>query len=177
MNEDNYVYIVLGVVGVCLLLAVLAVLRRQVQAAHQLYDAQQVRRLIRKHGLPIVFFKRLMMRFSNIDVSKIVDAAVRLKPLCPVSIDRLEAHYLATHFPEMQGDLDNVVEGIEYAAERNVEYSFDAVCACDLLGRDPKAIVNAAAANGKTFHEALDVVINNEIAKMQDAAGDDTTNT
>jgi len=56
-----------------------------------------------------------------------------------VAIDQLEVHSLAG------GSIENVVAGLIHARETDVEAKWIELCAIDLAGRDPVAVIEAAS--------------------------------
>jgi len=82
-------------------------------------------------GVKVSILTLVGMRFRRVSPSRIVNPMIKAtKAGLDLSIDKLEAHYLAG------GNVDSVVNALIAAQRANIELGFEQAAAIDLAGRD-----------------------------------------
>jgi uncharacterized protein YqfA (UPF0365 family) len=134
---NNLPYIVFGIVGFLLLIAVAILLR---------FVSIWVRAIIA--GAPVSMLKLIGMRVRNVPAALIVDTRIAaVKAGIEISSDLLEAHYLAG------GNVENTVRALVAADKAGIPLDFNRACAIDLATRG----------TGKTVLEAVTTSINPKV--------------
>ena len=123
------------------------------------------------------------MRLRRVPPDTVVTARISaVKAGLPISIDDLEAHYLAG------GDVVRVVQALISADKANIEMPFKRAAAIDLAGRDvlaavkmsvlPKVIetarIAAVAKDGIQLHVVSRVTVRTNIDRLVGGAGEET---
>ena len=123
------------------------------------------------------------MRFRRVRPSRIVDPMIKAtKAGLELSIDKLEAHYLAG------GNVDTVIDALIAAQRANIYLEFEQAAAIDLAGRDvleavqvsvnPKVIetpiISAVAKDGIEVKVKARVTVRANIERLVGGAGEET---
>ncbi|AHM56728.1 hypothetical protein UPF0366 [Peptoclostridium acidaminophilum DSM 3953] len=134
-------------------------------------------------GVKVSILTLVGMRFRRVAPSRIVGPMIKAtKAGLDLSIDKLEAHYLAG------GDVDSVVNALIAAQRANIELGFEQAAAIDLAGRDvlqavqvsvnPKVIetpkIAAVAKNGIEVIARARVTVRANIGRLVGGAGEET---
>jgi uncharacterized protein YqfA (UPF0365 family) len=134
-------------------------------------------------GVNIGIFTLIGMRLRRVTPAKIVNPMIKAsKAGLQVSVDKLEAHYLAG------GNVDNVVNALIAAQRANIPLVFEKAAAIDLAGRDvlqavkmsvnPKVIetpvIAAVAKDGIEVKARARVTVRANIDRLVGGAGEDT---
>ena len=134
-------------------------------------------------GVRIGIFNLIGMRLRRVIPSRIVNPLIKAtKAGIPVSVDKLEAHYLAG------GNVDRVVNALIAAQRANIPLEFERAAAIDLAGRDvleavqmtvnPKVIetpkVSAVAKDGIEVIVKARVTVRADIDRLVGGAGEET---
>ena len=123
------------------------------------------------------------MRFRRVRPSRIVDPMIKAtKAGLSLSIDKLEAHYLAG------GNVNTVIDALIAAQRANIHLEFEQAAAIDLAGRDvleavqvsvnPKVIetpiISAVAKDGIEVKVKARVTVRANIERLVGGAGEET---
>ncbi|OHE74002.1 MAG: hypothetical protein A2007_02555 [Verrucomicrobia bacterium GWC2_42_7] len=109
---------------------------------------------------PVSMVNLLAMRLRGVPYSLIVDVRITAaKAGIPLTIDELEAHYLA------EGDLVNTVNALIAASKAGITLNFPRACAIDL----------ATKGSGKTVVEAVRTSVNPKVIDCPNPAGGRST--
>lgn len=134
-------------------------------------------------GVKVSILTLVGMRFRRVSPSRIVNPMIKAtKAGLNLSIDKLEAHYLAG------GNVDSVVNALIAAQRANIELGFEQAAAIDLAGRDvlqavqvsvnPKVIetpkIAAVAKNGIEVIARARVTVRANIGRLVGGAGEET---
>ncbi len=134
-------------------------------------------------GVRVSILTLVGMRFRRVRPSKIVDPMIKAtKAGLDLSIDKLEAHYLAG------GNIDSVVDALIAAQRANITLEFEQAAAIDLAGRDvleavqvsvnPKVIetplISAVAKDGIELRVKARVTVRANIERLVGGAGEET---
>ncbi|RKD34735.1 flotillin-like protein FloA [Thermohalobacter berrensis] len=134
-------------------------------------------------GVKIGFFTLVGMRLRRVIPSKIVGPLIKAtKAGLDLSVDKLEAHYLAG------GDVNSVVDALIAAQRANINLQFERAAAIDLAGRNvleavqvsvnPKVIetpkVAAVAKDGIEVMVKARVTVRANIERLVGGAGEET---
>lgn len=134
-------------------------------------------------GVRVSILTLVGMRFRRVRPSKIVDPMIKAtKAGLNLSIDKLEAHYLAG------GNIDSVVDALIAAQRANITLEFEQAAAIDLAGRDvleavqvsvnPKVIetplISAVAKDGIELRVKARVTVRANIERLVGGAGEET---
>lgn len=134
-------------------------------------------------GVKVSILTLVGMRFRRVSPSRIVNPMIKAtKAGLDLSIDKLEAHYLAG------GNVDSVVNALIAAQRANIELGFEQAAAIDLAGRDvlqavqvsvnPKVIetpkIAAVAKNGIEVIARARVTVRANIGRLVGGAGEET---
>ncbi|MBZ4686793.1 MAG: hypothetical protein PWQ96_624 [Clostridia bacterium] len=134
-------------------------------------------------GVKVGFFQLIGMRLRRVPPAKIVAPMIKAdKAGLEVSINKLEAHYLAG------GNVDRVVDALIAAERAGIDLKFERAAAIDLAGRDvkeavtvsvtPKVIetpvVAAMAKDGIQVKATARVTVRANIERLVGGAGEET---
>lgn len=134
-------------------------------------------------GVRVSILTLVGMRFRRVRPSKIVDPMIKAtKAGLYLSIDKLEAHYLAG------GNVDSVVDALIAAQRANITLEFEQAAAIDLAGRDvleavqvsvnPKVIetpvISAVAKDGIELRVKARVTVRANIERLVGGSGEET---
>lgn len=134
-------------------------------------------------GVKVSIMTLVGMRFRRVQPSKIVNPMIKAtKAGLKLSIDKLEAHYLAG------GDVNSVVDALIAAQRANINLEFEQAAAIDLAGRDvleavqvsvnPKVIetpiIAAVAKDGIEVKVRARVTVRANIERLVGGAGEET---
>jgi len=134
-------------------------------------------------GVKVGIFTLIGMRLRRVPPHKIVNTLIKAtKAGLTISIDKLEAHYLAG------GNVDRVVDALIAAERAGINLSFEKCTAIDLAGRNvleavqmsvnPKVIktpiVAAVAMNGIQVMATARVTVRANIERLVGGAGEET---
>lgn len=134
-------------------------------------------------GVRVSILTLVGMRFRRVRPSKIVDPMIKAtKAGLDLSIDKLEAHYLAG------GNVDSVVDALIAAQRANITLEFEQAAAIDLAGRDvleavqvsvnPKVIetpvISAVAKDGIELRVKARVTVRANIERLVGGSGEET---
>jgi len=134
-------------------------------------------------GVNVSIMTLIGMRFRRVRPSRIVDPMIKAtKAGLKLSIDKLEAHYLAG------GDVNGVVDALIAAQRANIDLEFEQAAAIDLAGRDvleavqvsvnPKVIetpiISAVAKDGIEVKVKARVTVRANIERLVGGAGEET---
>lgn len=134
-------------------------------------------------GVKISILTLIGMRFRRVQPVKIVNPMIKAtKAGLNLSIDKLEAHYLAG------GDVNSVINALIAAQRANINLEFEQAAAIDLAGRDvleavqvsvnPKVIetpkIAAVAKNGIEVIARARVTVRANIERLVGGAGEET---
>ena len=134
-------------------------------------------------GVRVGIFTLIGMRLRRVPPHKIVNALIKAsKAGLSISIDKLEAHYLAG------GNVDRVIDALIAAERAGINLSFEKCTAIDLAGRNvleavqmsvnPKVIktpiVAAVAMNGIQVMATARVTVRANIERLVGGAGEET---
>ena len=134
-------------------------------------------------GVNVSIMTLIGMRFRRVRPSRIVDPMIKAtKAGVKLSIDKLEAHYLAG------GDVNGVVDALIAAQRANIDLEFEQAAAIDLAGRDvleavqvsvnPKVIetpiISAVAKDGIEVKVKARVTVRANIERLVGGAGEET---
>lgn len=137
----------------------------------------------RASGVKIGIFQLVGMRVRKVVPSRIVNPMIKAtKAGLDVSINKLEAHYLAG------GNVDRVINALIAAQRAGIPLGFEQSCAIDLAGRDvlnavqmsvnPKVIetpiIAAVAMNGIELRAKARVTVRANIDRLVGGAGEET---
>lgn len=137
----------------------------------------------RASGVKIGIFQLVGMRVRKVIPSRIVNPMIKAtKAGLDVSINKLEAHYLAG------GNVDRVINALIAAQRAGIPLGFEQSCAIDLAGRDvlnavqmsvnPKVIetpvIAAVAMNGIELRAKARVTVRANIDRLVGGAGEET---
>lgn len=137
----------------------------------------------RASGVRIGIFQLVGMRVRKVIPSRIVNPMIKAtKAGLDVSINKLEAHYLAG------GNVDRVINALIAAQRAGIPLGFEQSCAIDLAGRDvlqavqmsvnPKVIetpvIAAVAMNGIELRAKARVTVRANIDRLVGGAGEET---
>ncbi len=137
----------------------------------------------RASGVKIGIFQLVGMRVRKVIPSRIVNPLIKAtKAGLEVSINKLEAHYLAG------GNVDRVINALIAAQRAGIPLGFEQSCAIDLAGRDvlqavqmsvnPKVIetpvIAAVAMNGIELRAKARVTVRANIDRLVGGAGEET---
>ena len=137
----------------------------------------------RASGVKIGIFQLVGMRVRKVVPSRIVNPMIKAtKAGLEVSINKLEAHYLAG------GNVDRVVNALIAAQRAGIPLGFEQSCAIDLAGRDvlnavqmsvnPKVIetpiIAAVAMDGIELRAKARVTVRANIDRLVGGAGEET---
>jgi uncharacterized protein YqfA (UPF0365 family) len=137
----------------------------------------------RASGVKIGIFQLIGMRVRKVIPSRIVNPLIKAtKAGLEVSINKLEAHYLAG------GNVDRVINALIAAQRAGIPLGFEQSCAIDLAGRDvlnavqmsvnPKVIetpiIAAVAMNGIELRAKARVTVRANIDRLVGGAGEET---
>ncbi|HRX57491.1 MAG TPA: flotillin-like protein FloA [Eubacteriales bacterium] len=137
----------------------------------------------RASGVKIGIFQLVGMRVRKVVPSRIVNPLIKAtKAGLDVSINKLEAHYLAG------GNVDRVINALIAAQRAGIPLGFEQSCAIDLAGRDvlnavqmsvnPKVIetpiIAAVAMNGIELRAKARVTVRANIDRLVGGAGEET---
>ena len=137
----------------------------------------------RASGVRIGIFQLVGMRVRKVVPSRIVNPMIKAtKAGLDVSINKLEAHYLAG------GNVDRVINALIAAQRAGIPLGFEQSCAIDLAGRDvlnavqmsvnPKVIetpvIAAVAMNGIELRAKARVTVRANIDRLVGGAGEET---
>lgn len=134
-------------------------------------------------GVKISIMTLIGMRIRRVRPSNIVNPMIKVtKAGIPLTIDKLEAHYLAG------GDVNTVVNALIAAQRANINLEFEQAAAIDLAGRDvleavkvsvnPKVIetpiISAVAKDGIELRVKARVTVRANIERLVGGAGEET---
>ena len=134
-------------------------------------------------GVNVSIMTLIGMRFRRVRPSRIVDPMIKAtKAGLVLSIDKLEAHYLAG------GNVNTVVDALIAAQRANIHLEFEQAAAIDLAGRDvleavqvsvnPKVIetpiISAVAKDGIEVKVKARVTVRANIERLVGGAGEET---
>ncbi len=141
-------------------------------------------------GVHVGIFQLVGMRVRKVVPSRIVNPMIKAtKAGLNVSINKLEAHYLAG------GNVDRVINALIAAQGANIPLGFDQSCAIDLAGRDvlnavqmsvnpkvidcpaasgPRATIDAVAKDGIQLKVKARVTVRTNIARLVGGATEET---
>jgi len=134
-------------------------------------------------GVKVSIMTLVGMRFRRVQPIKIVNPMIKAtKAGLKLSIDKLEAHYLAG------GDVNSVVDALIAAQRANINLEFEQAAAIDLAGRDvleavqvsvnPKVIetpiIAAVAKDGIEVKVRARVTVRANIERLVGGAGEET---
>lgn len=134
-------------------------------------------------GVKVSIMTLVGMRFRRVQPSKILNPMIKAtKAGLALSIDKLEAHYLAG------GDVNSVVNALVAAQRANIVLEFEQAAAIDLAGRDvleavqvsvnPKVIetpvISAVAKDGIEVKVKARVTVRANIERLVGGAGEET---
>ena len=134
-------------------------------------------------GVNVSIMTLIGMRFRRVTPSRIVDPMIKAtKAGLVLSIDKLEAHYLAG------GNVNTVVDALIAAQRANIHLEFEQAAAIDLAGRDvleavqvsvnPKVIetpiISAVAKDGIEVKVKARVTVRANIERLVGGAGEET---
>ena len=134
-------------------------------------------------GVKVSIMTLVGMRFRRVQPIKIVNPMIKAtKAGLNLSIDKLEAHYLAG------GDVNSVVDALIAAQRANINLEFEQAAAIDLAGRDvleavqvsvnPKVIetpiISAVAKDGIEVKVKARVTVRANIERLVGGAGEET---
>ena len=134
-------------------------------------------------GVKIGIFQLIGMRVRKVVPSRIVNPLIKAtKAGLAVSINKLEAHYLAG------GNVDRVVNALIASQRAGIQLDFEKACAIDLAGRDvltavqmsvnPKVIetpvIAAVAMDGIELRAKARVTVRANIDRLVGGAGEET---
>lgn len=134
-------------------------------------------------GVKVSIMTLVGMRFRRVQPSKILNPMIKAtKAGLALSIDKLEAHYLAG------GDVNSVVNALVAAQRANINLEFEQAAAIDLAGRDvleavqvsvnPKVIetpvISAVAKDGIEVKVKARVTVRANIERLVGGAGEET---
>lgn len=134
-------------------------------------------------GVNVSIMTLIGMRFRRVRPSRIVDPMIKAtKAGLSLSIDKLEAHYLAG------GDVNSVIDALIAAQRANIHLEFEQAAAIDLAGRDvleavqvsvnPKVIetpiISAVAKDGIEVKVKARVTVRANIERLVGGAGEET---
>lgn len=134
-------------------------------------------------GVNVSIMTLIGMRFRRVRPSRIVDPMIKAtKAGLELSIDKLEAHYLAG------GDVNSVIDALIAAQRANIYLEFEQAAAIDLAGRDvleavqvsvnPKVIetpiISAVAKDGIEVKVKARVTVRANIERLVGGAGEET---
>ena len=134
-------------------------------------------------GVKISIMTLIGMRIRRVRPSNIVNPMIKAtKAGIPLTIDKLEAHYLAG------GDVNTVVNALIAAQRANINLEFEQAAAIDLAGRDvleavkvsvnPKVIetpvISAVAKDGIELRVKARVTVRANIERLVGGAGEET---
>ena len=134
-------------------------------------------------GVSVSIMTLIGMRFRRVRPSRIVDPMIKAtKAGLELSIDKLEAHYLAG------GNVDTVIDALIAAQRANIYLEFEQAAAIDLAGRDvleavqvsvnPKVIetpiISAVAKDGIEVKVKARVTVRANIERLVGGAGEET---
>ena len=134
-------------------------------------------------GVKVSIMTLVGMRFRRVQPIKIVNPMIKAtKAGLSLSIDKLEAHYLAG------GDVNSVVNALIAAQRANINLEFEQAAAIDLAGRDvleavqvsvnPKVIetpiISAVAKDGIEVKVKARVTVRANIERLVGGAGEET---
>jgi len=137
----------------------------------------------RASGVKIGIFQLVGMRVRKVIPNRIVNPLIKAtKAGLEVSINKLEAHYLAG------GNVDRVINALIAAQRAGIPLGFEQSCAIDLAGRDvlnavqmsvnPKVIetpiIAAVAMNGIELRAKARVTVRANIDRLVGGAGEET---
>ena len=137
----------------------------------------------RASDVKIGLFQLVGMRVRKVVPSRIVNPLIKAtKAGLTVSINKLEAHYLAG------GNVDRVINALIAAQRAGIPLDFEKACAIDLAGRDvlnavqmsvnPKVIetpvIAAVAMDGIELRAKARVTVRANIARLVGGAGEET---
>lgn len=137
----------------------------------------------RASGVKIGLFQLVGMRVRKVVPSRIVNPLIKAtKAGLSVSINKLEAHYLAG------GNVDRVINALIAAQRAGIPLDFEKACAIDLAGRDvlnavqmsvnPKVIetpvIAAVAMDGIELRAKARVTVRANIDRLVGGAGEET---
>jgi uncharacterized protein YqfA (UPF0365 family) len=137
----------------------------------------------RASGVKIGIFQLIGMRVRKVIPNRIVNPLIKAtKAGLEVSINKLEAHYLAG------GNVDRVINALIAAQRAGIPLGFEQSCAIDLAGRDvlnavqmsvnPKVIetpiIAAVAMNGIELRAKARVTVRANIDRLVGGAGEET---
>ena len=134
-------------------------------------------------GVKVSIMTLIGMRFRRVRPSRIVDPMIKAtKAGLSLSIDKLEAHYLAG------GNVNTVIDALIAAQRANIHLEFEQAAAIDLAGRDvleavqvsvnPKVIetpiLSAVAKDGIEVKVKARVTVRANIERLVGGAGEET---
>jgi len=134
-------------------------------------------------GVNVSIMTLIGMRFRRVRPSRIVDPMIKAtKAGLSLSIDKLEAHYLAG------GNVNTVIDALIAAQRANIHLEFEQAAAIDLAGRDvleavqvsvnPKVIetpiISAVAKDGIEVKVKARVTVRANIERLVGGAGEET---
>ncbi len=134
-------------------------------------------------GVKVSVMTLVGMRFRRVQPAKIVNPMIKAtKAGLNLSIDKLEAHYLAG------GDVNSVIDALIAAQRANINLEFEQAAAIDLAGRDvleavqvsvnPKVIetpiISAVAKDGIEVKVKARVTVRANIERLVGGAGEET---
>ena len=134
-------------------------------------------------GVKVSIMTLIGMRFRRVRPSRIVDPMIKAtKAGLSLSIDKLEAHYLAG------GNVNTVIDALIAAQRANIHLEFEQAAAIDLAGRDvleavqvsvnPKVIetpiISAVAKDGIEVKVKARVTVRANIERLVGGAGEET---
>lgn len=134
-------------------------------------------------GVSVSIMTLIGMRFRRVRPQRIVDPMIKAtKAGLELSIDKLEAHYLAG------GNVNTVVDALIAAQRANINLEFEQAAAIDLAGRDvleavqvsvnPKVIetpiISAVAKDGIEVKVKARVTVRANIERLVGGAGEET---
>ncbi|MDO4720335.1 MAG: flotillin-like protein FloA [Peptostreptococcaceae bacterium] len=134
-------------------------------------------------GVKVSIMTLVGMRFRRVQPSKILNPMIKAtKAGLALSIDKLEAHYLAG------GDVNSVINALIAAQRANIILEFEQAAAIDLAGRDvleavqvsvnPKVIetpvISAVAKDGIEVKVKARVTVRANIERLVGGAGEET---
>jgi len=134
-------------------------------------------------GVKIGIITLIGMRLRRVPPARIVNALIKaVKAGLPLTVDQLEAHYLAG------GNVDKVVDALIAAERANIPLAFERAAAIDLAGRNvleavqmsvnPKVIetpiISAVAKDGIEVKAVARVTVRANIDRLVGGAGEET---
>lgn len=134
-------------------------------------------------GVKVSIMTLIGMKFRRVRPSRIVDPMIKAtKAGLSLSIDKLEAHYLAG------GNVNTVIDALIAAQRANIHLEFEQAAAIDLAGRDvleavqvsvnPKVIetpiISAVAKDGIEVKVKARVTVRANIERLVGGAGEET---